>query len=379
MKTQIETYIIDVIYGREKGWKAEVLRKVLFLFSKLYSVIVRLRLFLYNCGVFRKKTLGCLIISIGNITVGGTGKTPLVEMFARELTIGKRKVAVLSRGYKRKKHFSVKNLLSKEWWIHSPLVVSNGEKVMHGSKDAGDEPYMLAKNLSDVIILVDKNRVKSGSYAIENYGVDTLILDDGFQYLPLNRRLNIVLVDATNPFGNGHLLPRGILREPLTHLSRADIFFITKADGRDTQDIKNRLRQYNERAEIVECCYEPMHLVEMYSNEHKELSSIERKKVVAVTAIADPEGFESLIERLGGTIVTRYRYPDHHRFTHNEIETVVETCKKTADIILITEKDSVRFPILKDCSLPIAYLKVEVKIKSGALDFKDCVSRLCEY
>lgn len=379
MAQNLERYFLDVIYNRQQGFKAGLLRKILFLLSKVYGCIVQLRLFFYRHGIFRKKTLGCLIISIGNITVGGTGKTPLVEMFARALTEGRRRVAVLSRGYKRKKKYAAWDLFKKERWSEPPGIVSDGIQVRMNSEDAGDEPYMLAKNLPGVAVIVGSNRVRSGSYAIEKFGADTLILDDGFQYLSLNRRLNIVLVDATNPFGNGHLLPRGTLREPLRNLSRADIFFITKAKDMPTDPIKQRIREHNATAEIVECYYEPRHLVDIVSGEKVDLPYLRGKRAAIMTAIADPEGFEASIGRLGAEVVSTSRYPDHYRFSDHDLDDVVASVKKKADCIVTTEKDFVRLPAGRKYALPIFYLRVEVKIISGARDFSDCVARLCNF
>jgi len=379
MAQNLERYFLDVIYNREPGLKAGFLRKVLFILSVLYAGIVQLRMFFYRHGIFRKKTLGCLIISIGNITVGGTGKTPLVEMFARALTEGGRKVAVLSRGYKRKKKYAAWDLFKKDRWSEPPGIVSDGMQLRMNSEEAGDEPYMLAKNLPNVAVIVGSNRVRSGSYAIEKFGADTLILDDGFQYLSLNRRLNIVLVDATNPFGNGHLLPRGILREPRRNLARADIFFITKAKDMPTDPIKGLIRQYNPAAEIVECYYEPRHLVDIVSGGHVDLSYLRNKRAAIMTAIADPEGFEASVERLGAQVVSASRYADHYRFSEQDLDGVVASVKKKADCIVTTEKDFVRLPAGRKYALPVFYLRVEVKIINGARDFSDCVARLCNF
>ncbi|MFC2149839.1 tetraacyldisaccharide 4'-kinase [Candidatus Auribacterota bacterium] len=373
----IERYFLDVISGREKGLKAGSLRKLLFALSKVYGLAVRLRIYLYKWGILRRKTLGCIIISVGNITVGGTGKTPHVEMLARALTEGKRKVAVLSRGYKRKKRYSLKNIFSKEWWTSVPLVVSDGREILMSSKEAGDEPYMLANMLPGVIVLVGKNRVKSGSYAIEKLGVDTLILDDGYQYLPLNRRLNVMLIDATNPFGNGHLLPRGILRESLKHLSRADMFVITKSEDTDTEKIKALLKEKNSPAGIIESYYDPLRLVEIRSGEKKELGFLAGKRALVMTAIADPEGFEKLVRKLGADIADVRRFEDHHRYSWREVDGIIKETHKKADLIITTEKDSVRFPILENPLMPVYYLKVEVKIKSGERDLNDNIARLC--
>lgn len=211
-----ELYTVDVVLGRRADTGATVYGALLQALSWLFNGIVQLRLWLYRHRILHDQPLGCLVVVVGNLTVGGTGKTPVVEKFARALRDRGRKVAILSRGYKSKAP-----PFWKKWWYwlsHTeeppPRIVSDGQSVLLDSEQAGDEPYMLARNLPGVVVLVDKNRVKAGAYAIKRFGCDTLILDDGFQYLPLKGRLNLLLVDKTNPFGNGHLLPRGILHVP---------------------------------------------------------------------------------------------------------------------------------------------------------------------
>src|SRR6185436_2979609 len=231
----VETVVLEIISGQRRGKRAATARFCLFLLSKVYALAVRVRRILYNFRILRDSTLGVQVIAVGNLTVGGTGKTPVVEKFARELKEQGRVVAILSRGYRSKppplsKRFIDKLLLRDD--RTPPRVVSDGKSLLLDSETAGDEPYMLASNLKDVIVLVDKDRVKSGRYAIEKFGCDTLLLDDGFQYWKLaGRRRDIVLIDCQTPFGNEHLLPRGTLREPPTHLARASTIFITKSDG----------------------------------------------------------------------------------------------------------------------------------------------------
>src|SRR3954466_16245359 len=226
----LEQFGIDVVLGRRRGARAALLRALLYGLSFIYDRIVQLRLYLYRKRVFRERALGCLVISIGNLTVGGTGKTPIVEKFARALHAGGRRVAILSRGYK-----SVPRRRDWRSWFRGeselPRVVSDGQSLLLDSATAGDEPYMLANNLKDVIVLVDKDRVKSGKFAIKELKADTLLLDDGLQYLHLKHRLDIVLIDRQAPFGNEHLLPRGTLREPPRNLRRASYVFITKSTG----------------------------------------------------------------------------------------------------------------------------------------------------
>src|ERR1041385_4129188 len=214
----VETVVLEIINGQRRGKRVAVARFCLLILSKLYAVGVKARRFLYNVRILRDSTLGVQVIAIGNLTVGGTGKTPVVEKFARELKEQGREVAILSRGYRSKPPPLSKRFIDKLLFRDDrtpPRIVSDGKSLQLDSETAGDEPYMLASNLKDVVVLVDKDRVKSGRYAIEKYGCDTLLLDDGFQYWKLaGRRRDIVLVDCQAPFGNDHPLPRGVLREP---------------------------------------------------------------------------------------------------------------------------------------------------------------------
>ena len=257
-----ELYTIDVIYGRTEGAWSAVYAAFLHALSWLFSGVAQARLWLYQRRILHDQPLGCLVVVVGNLTVGGTGKTPVVEKFARALRDRGRRVAILSRGYK-----SRPVPLWRQAWIRlthtaepPPRVVSDGVRVLLDSELAGDEPFMLARNLPGVVVLVDKNRVKAGAYAIRKFGCDTLVLDDGFQYLPLKGRLNLLLVDKTNPFGNGALLPRGILREPVKHLRRASHIFLTKSDGVPDAELDELIRRHNPRADVIECAHRPGYL-----------------------------------------------------------------------------------------------------------------------
>ena len=251
---------------------------------------------MYDKRVIRNHALGCLVVSIGNLSCGGTGKTPVVEVFARTLSEKGRKVAILSRGYRSKKRSFLFRLMQRfrsQKIELPPKVVSDGHNLLLESDYAGDEPFMLASNLSKVAVLVDKDRVKSGLYAVEQYQSDVIILDDGFQYLMLKPHINIVLVDSTDPFGNGNTLPRGILREPIKNIRRADYIFLTKSDGsHKINHLKNFLRRHTRRAEIIECCHKPKHLVKMFSgNQQEPLEKLRGAKVASLSAIANPESF----------------------------------------------------------------------------------------
>ena len=379
---QFETFALEVIFGERRGKKAALLRGVLFGLSKVFLIIVKGRRWLYEARIIRDHPLGVQVITVGNLTVGGTGKTPVVEKFARVLTDQGRKVAILSRGYRSKpppltQRWKNKLLLQDE--IVPPRVVSDGKSLLLNSEDAGDEPYMLASNLKDVVVLTDKDRVKSGRYAIEQFGCDTLLLDDGFQYWKLSgRRRDIVLVDAQQPFGNEHLLPRGTLREPPEHIRRADTIFITKSDG-ETAGLRARIRKHNPNAGIIECVHWPLFFEDVFNPDQREqIGWLKGKKVATLSGIAQPESFEQSLLQQGADLVYTKRFADHHRFNQQEILNTINRAKKRrAEVILTTQKDAVRFPKIDRRDLPIFYMRVEIKILSGAKDFDDCVRKIC--
>lgn len=380
-KEKLERYFLSVINNERQGKGSDIVRWLLRQLSRIYRAAVSLRLYLYRVGIFRPHTLGCQVISIGNLTVGGTGKTPVVEVFARELQKEGRRVAVLSRGYKRLKRPFLSRLADKLTFRSGampPLVVSDGESMPVGSAESGDEPYMLASNLPGVCVLVDKNRVKSGQYAINKLKCDTLILDDGFQYLALKHRVEIVLVDSTNPFSNNHVLPRGLLREPVKNIARANFIFMTKSSGQGSEELKDRLRSLNSIAEISECTHNPRYLKNTGTGEIKPLEFLRGKRVAAVSGIASPKGFEDELRRLGSHVVYIKRFTDHHRYSDVEIKDVLDKAVgKGVEFIVTTEKDAVRLPDMAENGLPVYFLRVEIELLSGAEDFQACISRIC--
>jgi tetraacyldisaccharide 4'-kinase len=377
----VETFFVEVVLEERRGPRAALVRSLLYGCSKVFQMVVKTRRFLYDMRILRDSTLGVQVIAIGNLTVGGTGKTPVVEKFARELRDQGRNVAILSRGYRSKPTPVHRWFLNKILFRDDttpPRVVSDGRNLLLDSEMAGDEPYMLASNLKDVVVLVDKDRVKSGRYAIEKFGCDTLLLDDGFQYWKLQgRRRDIVLIDRQQPFGNERLLPRGTLREPPSHLARASTIFITKSDG-NTSELRRRIAQFNPSAGIIECIHHPLYLEDVFTGHQTGLDFLRGRKVASLSGIAQPESFEQSLVRLEADLVYSKRFADHHRFTQQEILNVINRSKKRqADAIITTQKDAVRFPKLDRRDLPIYFMRVEIKILSGANDFQDCVRRIC--
>jgi tetraacyldisaccharide 4'-kinase len=383
-----ETYLLDVIFQQRPGKKAEVIRFTLLALSQVFSVIVRLRRFLYNVRILRDATLGVQVIAVGNLTVGGTGKTPVVEKFARALQDAGRKVAILSRGYRSRPkplHQRLKDKLLLRDDTTPPRIVSDGQSLLLDSFSAGDEPYLLASNLKDVVVLVDKDRVKSGRYAVEKFGCDTLLLDDGFQYWKLRgRRTDVVLVDSQQPFGNEHLLPRGTLREPPSHLGRANVLFLTKVDRSTPEksarvdELRVRVARLNPKAELIECLHHPLYFEDVFSGERHGLELLSGRRIASLSGIAQPESFESKLVELGAEIVLARRFADHHRFNQQEVLDAINRAKKRgAAMLLTTQKDAVRFPKIDRRDLPIYFMRVEIKIMTGAAGFDDCVRRIC--
>lgn len=356
----LEQFAVDVILERRAGKRAGILRAILFAISLLYLRIVTLRIRLFRSNILQGHQLGCPVVSIGNLTVGGTGKTPVVEKLARDLSIRGRRIAILSRGYKSVRK---KGALAQS----SPVrVVSEGGAILLDSKNAGDEPFMLAKNLRGVAVVVDKDRVGCGRHAVEKLGCDLLILDDGLQYLKLHRRFDIVLIDREAPFGNEYLLPRGTLREPPAHLRRATHILITKCDGSDISELHGRIRLYNKTAPIIECRHRPLELQDMASGKTFPLSDLQGLKAASLSAIASPESFEQGLRRLGVDLELTQSFADHHRYSKREIDRFLKRCaRRGISCVLTTEKDAVRMPRLFNQEIPIRYLRIEIEIVKG--------------
>ena len=377
-----ENFVEGVLYDRDLSVSARLFGLFLRPFSVVFSGIVRVRLFLYsNRIILRNKPLDCMVVVVGNLTVGGTGKTPVVERFAKELLKKDRKVAILSRGYKSKQESKDRN--RKNWFglkdTQPPKVVSDGNKVFLNSDEAGDEAYMLARNLSGVVVLADKNRVKAGRYAIEKFGVDTVILDDGFQYLHIKGQLNLLLVDQTNPFGNRCLLPRGILREPVRHLKRASYVFFTKSEIEPDLEILQTVRKYNNHAEIIRCVHKPRYFMEVNGSKREKLTFLHELYVGVFCGIASPRGFEDLIGRMSGEVRFKQRFLDHHKYSFEELDRMFQQAKNSgADVMITTEKDAVRIPETYQPVLPLYFIRMEIEIVEGFEDFEEAVEDLCK-
>ncbi|MBO94778.1 MAG: tetraacyldisaccharide 4'-kinase [Opitutales bacterium] len=377
---RFEQFVVDVIYDRDHSARGRVFAGFLWTLSHVFAGLVRLRSYLYRNRVLRDQPLGCLVVVVGNLTVGGTGKTPVVERLSRALAEEGRKVAILSRGYKSKKEPLHRR--AWRWLTHAeappPKVVSDGAEVLLDSNEAGDEPYMLACNLPGVVVVVDKDRVKAGAHAIRNFGVDTLVLDDGFQYLRLKGALNLLLIDQTNPFGNQCLLPRGILREPVRNLSRASYVFLTKSDETPDPELLQLINRHNSTAKVIRCAHKPRYFKEVNGEKTRDLEGFDDLPTAVFSGIAIPGGFERFIRNLGADVRLIRRFLDHHRYTLGELNRMFERATANgAEVVVTTEKDAVRIPKDFNPSLPLYYMRMEIEILEGFDNFETAVERIC--
>ncbi|KPK98386.1 MAG: hypothetical protein AMJ95_04385 [Omnitrophica WOR_2 bacterium SM23_72] len=327
----VKRYLYNLATDQYKGFLAAILKFFLWILSLFYGLIVRILILLKQRNPHK---LGCKVISVGNITLGGTGKTSLVEFIAEYLKKQGHQVAILSRGYKRETQ-------------NSCLLGRQAGSQIQNYQTMGDEPYMLKIRLKNIPVIVDKDRARAARRAIEAFHVDTVILDDAFQQWKIARDLNVVTIDATRPFGNGQLLPRGILREPLSSLARADIFVLTKTNlTKDIALIKEELSRLNPDSAIFESSHEAVGFYGAF--EDKRLlspDSLRSKTATLFSGIGDPDSFENLIKALGLTVGLSYRFSDHHLYSKQDLDGIFKASRqKNIDTLITTEKDFVRMP-----------------------------------
>jgi len=315
------------MYGRKSSL---LIRALLFFLSLLYHVAVRLRLAVYEYGILKTRKLPFPVISVGNITLGGTGKTPAVIEIATFLQQHSRKPVILSRGYGRRDSEKI-------------LVVSNGSSSAASAEVSGDEPALMASLLQNVPVVVGQDRYLAGREAYARFQPDVALLDDGFQHIRLHRDLNICLIDGLAPFGTGNLFPAGILREPVSGLQRADAVLITRSDrSPDCAELKRRIGKFT-TAPIFTSRHVPVCLVDLDRGKTISVESLKGMPVVAFSGIAKPESFTSILRDLGADVRTVIAFSDHYRYSSNDLETVrVQAQEVGASMIVTTEKDGVK-------------------------------------
>jgi tetraacyldisaccharide 4'-kinase len=335
--SQAEEYLYNLITSKKGGALAFLLKLLLFALSLVYASFTILLAFFYR---LRPAKAGCKVISVGNITLGGTGKTCIVEYLALKLGEKGIKTAVISRGYKRDPRGT-------------------------GTQAMGDEPAMLKKKLPQTAVIVDSDRLRAADRAVKEYGVDTAILDDGMQQWRIHKDLEIVAIDALNPFGNCRLLPAGFLREPLSALRRADVFILTRVEpGRDVSALSGRLSRINPGALIVESRHRPQGFGAVCGT-HKDLGldSFKGAAALVFSGIGNPRAFEETVVSLGVRAVKSIRFSDHHRYTQRDMDGIVrDAAHNGTDIVITTEKDAVKIAALGTGQVKIFSLNVKLEI-----------------
>ncbi len=336
-------YLYRLATDKEKGLIASGIKAVLCLLSLIYGLAVVSLAFFYRLKPCR---LNCKVISVGNLTLGGTGKTLLVEAIARYLRLEGHRVAILSRGYRRR--------------------VKGQDSEVKSYENMGDEPFMLSRKLGDIPVIVDRDRIKGARQAVKEFGADTVILDDGMQQWRIKKDLEIVTIDATQPFGNRWLIPRGILREPLSALARADIFVLTKTNlASDSVTSKECLNKFFPQALVVESAHAPVGFFNIRGQDFLAPEALESTTAGLFSGIADPDSFEQLVLGLKVKIAFSLRFPDHHHYGREDLKNIIfHARQKNIATILTTEKDVSRLTGLKieDYGIKILFLRINLEI-----------------
>jgi tetraacyldisaccharide 4'-kinase len=309
--------------------------------SFLFGTVAKTRRTLYAKGFLKSNKLSAKVVSVGNITVGGTGKTPLVIYIAKILAEQGEKVCILTRGYGRKN-------------AGERLLVSAGEKILANVEMSGDEPFEAAEKLLGIsAVLADKNRTAAGKQAIKNLGITAFILDDGFQHIQLRRDLDIVCIDATNPFGNGKLLPAGILREPSESLKRADAIVVTRANLAENGERKIEKLI----SEIKQFTASPIFISQNKIILNSQSSILDS---FAFCGLGNPENFFSQLRQDNFNLVATKTFRDHHVYSQQDIREIERIAKENnAEILLTTAKDAVK---LRDFKFELSLEIIESKL-----------------
>ncbi|MCI0420420.1 MAG: tetraacyldisaccharide 4'-kinase [Acidobacteria bacterium] len=318
----------------------------------LYEVAVRLRCWSYSAGILRTARLQSPVVSIGNLTMGGTGKTPATIAFGKLLLDSGHRVAILSRGYKGQHR-------------GGPLLVSDGQRILTTASEAGDEALVIARNLPRALVAVFRERAEAGAWVEKHFGVDVHLLDDGFQHLQLHRDLNLLVIDVTNPFGGG-LPPMGRLREPLDAIRRADAVILSRAEpGCAYAELISQVRRYKPHIPCFLARQELVSLRRLGEEKDLPLETLGRPGSVAFAGIANPAQFFNSLREAGIEIVKSFSFPDHHNYRSHDSQRLVRECQDlNVNAMITTEKDAEKLS-------PAEFLPREVFAARVAFEFDD--------
>ncbi len=330
--------------------KNNVVKILLLPFSLIYGVIIYIRNKFYDWRIFNIKQIsGIRCISVGNITTGGTGKTPAVEYLANLFIENEKQVSILSRGYRRKSKGTV--------------IVSNGHQIMVDYDESGDEPQLLARNLAGVPVVVESDRFKGGMFIRDTFNPDIIILDDGFQHRRINRDLDILLIDCSAGLENDILLPAGTLRESLAGLKRSDIILLTRVDQVDQIASTRNIIKKHTNVPIFETIHQAVSLNELNGTSEYSVELIKNKKVAIFSGIGNPDAFRNTIMKLGADIASENTFSDHHNYSRTDLQQIQKRAVNSkAQWIITTEKDAVRLSNIQGIDCSISYLKIKLKI-----------------
>jgi tetraacyldisaccharide 4'-kinase len=340
------------------GWYSPV-KIIAYGLSFFYRLIINFRNWLYDHKILKETVLSCPVISVGNITVGGTGKTPCVIMLAQMLQENGFKPATLSRGYGGKS-------------IHPVNIVSDGHKILLDSETAGDEPFLIAHALKGIPVIIGAKRIITGKTAVNQFGANVLICDDAMQHRQIFRDINLVLLDNQSLRGNNHILPRGMLREPITELKRASAIVLTRTNEgqQQTNNTIEKLVQ-NENIPVFMSIHKPKDMVKGDYSAKWPISILAGKRVCAFCGIAKPDSFENTLLAAGAQVLSFDIFPDHHRYNKNELE-IIKTrfidCR--ADFLISTQKDGTRLQEFPEFLTMVYMLRIELEIIPSGESFK---------
>lgn len=362
MKRHLENYFLDVITGRRKGVIVFLLKILLWLVSCPFRLLVACRNWAFDHGwVSRYYPPVPVVISIGNIVVGGTGKTPVTLMIAQEF-YEEFLIAVLSRGYR-----------SPAEKLSMPIILSKGEGPMQSALFCGDEPFLLSQNLPKALVIVGRDRHQASDMAAKA-GAQLILLDDGMQHRRLARDFEVVVMDSSDPFGQGYFLPRGLLREGVRSLSRADLIILNHVnDKKIFEDVKKKLSKHT-KAPVVGTC---MEVIQIKGQKDNVILSLEGKKVGIFCGIAHPDYFYKTVAQHGGIIVDSAFSADHLSLESNVLADFARQCKnKGAEMLLCTEKDKVKIEDSDGFALPIFWMKMRLNLVEGKNEWEIFMNKI---
>jgi len=352
-----------VLQGWEKGFAASA-DGVLSAVAGSYRGLLGAREWLYSRGVLASRALDCPVVAVGNLTVGGTGKTPAVELAVRTLRELGHKPAVLSRGHGRRSQ--------------GVQVVADAAAIRLDAEEGGDEPFLLARRLPGTPVVVGSNRFEAGTLARARFGVTALVLDDGFQHRTLVKNLEIVMARALHPWGNGRLLPGGPLREPLESLARAHLVVATGARrAEDAGEVRATVERLAPGVPVLTAVHEPTECFESSAMRFVPLSALGKARLLAFAGIGSPDGFTRTLGDTAVDVQGFERFGDHHWYTRDDLARLDRRAAETgAEGVITTEKDWVRLRALPPLKRPLYVLSVRLRLTSGEDGWRAAFERL---